>query len=77
MTAIAAAVERDPGFWRYRYDEALLRAAAGLDPRPAARAARRLNPREPQVRVLNGGLAAAPPSEWERGAREAIEAERR
>jgi hypothetical protein len=35
-----------------RYGLAVLRGAAGLDPLPAARAARRLNPHEPLVGEL-------------------------
>jgi hypothetical protein len=44
---IAKAVDRDPDNWEYRYDLALARGASGLDPRPAARAALRLDPLEP------------------------------
>lgn len=45
LREIEKAVERDPRNWKFRYGLALVRGAAGLDPRPAARAARRLNPR--------------------------------
>jgi hypothetical protein len=38
------AVDRDPGNWQYRYSLAVAQAAAGVDPRPAAREALRLNP---------------------------------
>ena len=47
VRAMNSAVTRDPGNWQYRYGLALVRAAAGLDPRPAARRALQLNPREP------------------------------
>jgi hypothetical protein len=68
VAAIRSAVKRDPDFWRYRYDESLLEAAAGLDPRAAARAASARDPRELSVQKLNGGLAAASRSEWRSGA---------
>jgi hypothetical protein len=48
--AIEAAVARDPGDWEFRYDEAIVRAATGLDPRPATRAAVARNPRDARVR---------------------------
>jgi hypothetical protein len=38
------AVDRDPDNWLYRYSLAVAQAAAGIDPRPAAREAQRLNP---------------------------------
>ncbi len=41
------AIERDPDNWSFHYGLALARAAAGLDPRPEALKARRLNPLEP------------------------------
>jgi hypothetical protein len=37
------AVERDPRNWEYHYGLAIARGSAGLDPRPAARTALRLN----------------------------------
>jgi len=37
------AVERDPRNWEYYYGLAIVRGSAGLDPRPAARTALRLN----------------------------------
>jgi hypothetical protein len=42
--AIAAAIRRDPGNWQPRYDQALVRAATGRDPRAAFAAARARNP---------------------------------
>ena len=39
-----SAVDRDPHNWNFRYGLALARGAAGLDPRPEARLAHRLNP---------------------------------
>jgi len=52
VAAIEKAVARNPGAWEFRYDLALVRGAAGLDPRPAARAALLLNPRDPVTRSL-------------------------
>ena len=42
-----SAVDRDPEDWEYRYALAIVEAAAGIDPRSAARRAHQLNPREP------------------------------
>jgi O-antigen ligase len=46
VSALERAVERDPDNWEFRYGLALMRGAAGLDPRRAARGAWRLNPRD-------------------------------
>jgi hypothetical protein len=50
VRAFEAAVARDPASWEAHHGLALLRAAAGLDPRPAARRARALNPLSPYTR---------------------------
>jgi tetratricopeptide (TPR) repeat protein len=52
IRALEEAVERDPDNWRYVYSLALTRGAAGLDPGPAARRARRLHPLAGQTREL-------------------------
>ncbi|HWI06283.1 MAG TPA: O-antigen ligase family protein [Solirubrobacteraceae bacterium] len=49
VRAMRNAVRRDPGNWEGHYGLALARAAAGEDPRPSLREARRLNPRAPLV----------------------------
>ncbi len=49
VAAMSNAVRRDPHNWEVHYGLALVRAAAGLDPRPEARTARRLNPREATI----------------------------
>ena len=51
--AAQAAVRRDPADWEYHYALALVQGAVGQDPRPAAAAARRLNPIqvEPKIAV--------------------------
>ena len=47
VDAAAGAVRRDPRSWEPRYTQALVLAAAGQDPRPAARAALARNPLHP------------------------------
>jgi hypothetical protein len=54
------AVERDPDNWYLRYGLAVTRGAAGLDPLPAARAARRLNPHALLVDELSAELRLDP-----------------
>ena len=49
LTAVEKAASLDPENWNYRYGVALMRAAAGLDPRAAAEEALVLNPHEPLV----------------------------
>ena len=46
VAAMEKAVARDPRNWETHYGLAVARAAAGLDPRPAARQAQRLSPTE-------------------------------
>jgi hypothetical protein len=46
MQAMQKAVQQDPENWRYRYGLSVAEGEAGLDPRPEARAALALNPRE-------------------------------
>ena len=65
------AVRRDPDNWEFRYGLALVRGAARLDPRSAARAARRLNPRDPLARQVVERFATKDPEKWERRARAA------
>jgi hypothetical protein len=45
VRAMNAALQRDPRNWRLRYSLGIARAGAGVDPRPALREARALNPR--------------------------------
>ena len=47
IAAVEKALARDPESWEYHYGMALVRAAAGLDPRPQAARALRLNPESP------------------------------
>jgi hypothetical protein len=65
------AVRLDPENWEFRYSLALVRGAAGRDPRPAARAALRLDPRSPLTRRTVRRFATADPRKWGRRARSA------
>jgi hypothetical protein len=51
VNAMKGAIKRDPGNWRYRFGLAIVRADAGHDPRPAARAALRRNPLDPRAKL--------------------------
>ena len=68
VSAMQRAVARDPGNWEMRYGLALVRGAAGLDPRPAVEAARRLNPREALVERAVRVFETSDPREWQRRA---------
>jgi hypothetical protein len=70
IEAIRAAVNRDPHNWEYRYDLAFVRARAGRDPRSSLRSARRLNPKEPKIRLAIRRFSRGGPPEWRRAARE-------
>jgi O-Antigen ligase len=61
VDSMQEAVDRDPGNWQYRYSLAVAQAAAGVDPRPAAREALRLNPLEPATRDLVKRFPSANP----------------
>jgi O-antigen ligase len=68
IESMRAAIDLDPAHWRYRYGLAIVRAAAGEDPRPGLRAARRLNP---LGQILARGttadqLARSAPERWPR-----------
>jgi hypothetical protein len=65
----AAAIHRDPADWEARYAQGLVRAAAGRDPRPALRAARRLNPRDRYVAEAIESLRSRRPAVLARRAR--------
>ncbi|HYF27019.1 MAG TPA: O-antigen ligase family protein [Baekduia sp.] len=64
------ALEDDPRSWRLRYHLAVARAAAGRDPRAAARAALERNPREPVTRLaVTLFTRAQGPAGWRAAAR--------
>ncbi len=64
VQAAENAVARDPGRWTYRYAQALVVAATGGDPRPAARKSLALNPRGEMPREAVKRFRAAKPSRW-------------
>jgi O-antigen ligase len=71
LQAMRNAVERDPRNWETHYGLALARAAAGLDPRPQAATALRLNPLEPRARETARLFADDDPQKWKRRALQA------
>ena len=66
LDAIAAAENRDPDNWELPYSEALIRATAGRDPRPAARAALELYPLSPLTRAAVTAFSRGGPRQWRR-----------
>jgi O-antigen ligase len=64
ITMMDKAVSLDPSDWNYRYGLAIMEAAAGQDPREAARRALSLNPRESLVQEEFKTLNQAKPSQW-------------
>jgi O-antigen ligase len=62
------AVDRDPEDWEYHYDLALARGASGVDPRPEAQAALRLDPLEAIAQEAVRRFDTASPREWKRSA---------
>lgn len=66
------ALARDPANWEYHYGLALVRGAAGVDPRPQAATALALNPLSPLTREAAIELGTADrPREWRRRALQA------
>jgi Flp pilus assembly protein TadD len=68
ITDMSSARARDPGSWEYWYGLAIVRGAAGQDPRPDIVAALRLDPREPALRTAAASFAGPEPLTWKRGA---------
>ena len=68
VQAMQNALQRDPSNWQYHYGLALTRAAAGMDPRPQIRRARRLNPREDLLREAAKRFDSREPRTWRRRA---------
>jgi hypothetical protein len=62
-------VARDPESWEPEYGLALVRGAAGRDPRPAIRRARALNPRSLLLVHAEEVLTGSDPRRWAREAR--------
>ena len=68
VAALENAVRRDPGNWEFHYGLAIVRGAAGKDPRPAARRARELNPMSRLARETAQDLDVEDPIKWRRRA---------
>jgi O-antigen ligase/polysaccharide polymerase Wzy-like membrane protein len=64
-----AAVDRDPESWEPHFVLALVRGAAGLDPRPQLRLARAADPSRELLRIAAREFAVANPEGWRRAAR--------
>ena len=64
VAAMREAVRHDPGSWETYYALAIAQAAAGIDPRSAARRALRMNPFEPLTRQAVKDLQTSSPTQW-------------
>jgi O-antigen ligase len=64
IAAMDQAVRLDPGSWETYYTLAIAQAAAGIDPRPAAARALRMNPLEPLTRQEVDEFQTSSPNEW-------------
>jgi hypothetical protein len=64
LAAINEAISLDPNNWNYQYDVALMRAAAGLDPRSAARKALSMNPYDPLVQDAWQTFSSSNRGQW-------------
>jgi O-antigen ligase len=71
ISMFETAIARDRRDWQSYYGLALVRAAAGRDPRPAAREALRRNPREALARDGVRRFSTADPQKWKRRASDA------
>ncbi len=69
LSAITAAEDRDPQNWELRYSDALIRAVAGLDPRPSSLAALARYPTSPLTRAAVRAFSRGGPRAWRRFAR--------
>lgn len=69
--AMRSGIDRDPENWELYYGLALVRADAGLDPRPAAREALRLNPLGDLPRDAVRRFSTDDPQKWKRRAQRA------
>ena len=64
LAEMASAVRHDPNNWEVHYGMAVVLAAVGRDPRPAARASRALDPGEPLINGLVARFRADPRALW-------------
>jgi O-Antigen ligase len=66
LAAARKAVHYEQDNWNYRYGLAIALAENGINPRPAARQALKLNPHEPIVRAGVAALSGTKQRDWER-----------
>lgn len=71
VEAMERAVELDPENSTFHYDLAVARGAAGLDPRPEAAIALRLNPLDAAAQELVEDFRTEDPARWRRAAKRA------
>ena len=64
VAAMQQAVRRDPGSWETYYTLAIAQGSAGIDPRPAAERALRMNPTEPLTQEEVREFQSRSPTEW-------------
>ncbi len=64
VAAMERAVHYDPGSWEPYYALALAQGASGIDPRPAAARALRMNPLEPLTQQEVTAFRTSSPAEW-------------
>jgi len=64
VVAMQRAVHYDPGSWETYYTLAIAQASAGIDPRPAAERALRMNPQEPLTQEAVREFNSTSPLEW-------------
>ncbi len=64
VEAMRRAVHYDPGSWETYYALAIAQAASGIDPRPAAARALRMDPLEPLTKEEVAEFRTASPTEW-------------
>jgi hypothetical protein len=65
IATIDKAISLDPNNWNFRYDLAVMRASAGLDPMAAMRKAALLDPREPLVQDALQTFRSDGPAQWQ------------
>jgi hypothetical protein len=66
VRALSEALDRDPNNWEYHFGLAVMRAAAGLDPRHQARVALRLNPLGPSPNDAVARFDTSSKASWKR-----------
>lgn len=64
ISAMEQAVRRDPGSWEVYYTLAIAQAAAGVDPRPDAERAWRMNPLEALTQQAVREFRSSNPTDW-------------